>query len=93
MQNYGLNTYQRDKALKKLRNNIDFMQDNGIEMDNKIVPYADFVQNSYMNTDRYIAEIQHRAWNMFDYARENDLVNIMFTLTLPTEWHPNSLIR
>ena len=88
MQNYGLNSFQRDKALKKLRNNIDFMNDNGVEMDNRIVPYADFVQNSYMNTDRYIAEIQHRAWNMFDYARENDLKNIMFTLTLPTEWHP-----
>jgi len=72
MENYGLTTYQRDKALKKLKNNIDFMHDNGIEMDNKIVPYASFVQNSYMNSDRYIAEIQHRAWNMFDYAHQND---------------------
>jgi len=93
MENYGLNSFQRERALKKLRNNINFMHDNGIELDNKIVPYADFVQNSYMNTDRYIAEIQHRAWNMFDYARENDLKNIMFTLTLPTEWHSKKTFK
>jgi len=88
MKNYGLTTYQRDRALKKLHKNLEFMNSNGISMDNRFVPYADFVQNSYNNQDRYIAEIQHRAWNMFDYARENELVNLMFTLTLPTEWHP-----
>jgi len=88
MKNYGLTTYQRDAALAKLHKNIEYMNSNGITMDAKFVPYADFVQNSYNNADRYIAEIQHRAWNMFDYARENDLVNLMFTLTLPSKWHP-----
>ncbi|WP_457744111.1 rolling circle replication-associated protein [Sulfurimonas sp.] len=88
MKNYGLTSFQRDKALEKLYKNIEYMNDNGITMDGKFVPYADFVQNSYNNADRYIAEIQHRAWNMFDYARQNCLENLMFTLTLPTEWHP-----
>jgi hypothetical protein len=88
MENYGLTTYQRKYALDKLHRNIEYMNDNGITMDGRFVPYAEFVQNSYNNADRYIAEIQHRAWNMFDYARENDLENLMFTLTLPTEWHP-----
>jgi len=87
-ENYGLTTFQRDYALKKLHKNIEYMNDNGITMDGRFVPYAEFVQNSYNNADRYIAEVQHRAWNMFYYARENDLVNLMFTLTLPTEWHP-----
>ena len=87
-ENYGLTTFQRDYALKKLHKNIEYMNDNGITMDGRFVPYAEFVQNSYNNSDRYIAEVQHRAWNMFYYARENDLVNLMFTLTLPTEWHP-----
>lgn len=63
------------------------MESNGIQLDEKIVTYADFVQNSYMNSDRYIAEIQHRAWNMFYYARQRNLVNIMLTLTLPSKWH------
>ncbi|MEN4046996.1 hypothetical protein [Sulfurimonas sp. NWX367] len=89
MKNYGLTSYQREYALKKLHNNLEFMNSNGVKIDNdRFVPYADFVQNSYNNSDRYIAEIQHRAWNMFDYARENELVNLMFTLTLPSVWHP-----
>jgi hypothetical protein len=89
MKNYGLTSYQREYALKKLENNLEFMHTNGVKIDdNRFVPYSDFVQNSYNNSDRYIAEIQHRAWNMFDYACENDLVNLMFTLTLPSVWHP-----
>jgi len=87
MKNYGLTKYQTDKALKKLKFNKEFMQSNGIQLDNKIVPFADFVCNSYMNSDRYIAELQHRAWSIYDYAKERDLQNIFFTLTLPSHWH------
>ncbi|EQB39634.1 hypothetical protein M947_06470 [Sulfurimonas hongkongensis] len=87
MKNYGLSTYQTQKALDKLNFNKEFMQSNGIQLDNKLVPFADFVSNSYMNSDRYIAELQHRAWSIFDYAKERDLENIFFTLTLPSHWH------
>ncbi|WP_294964673.1 hypothetical protein [Sulfurimonas sp.] len=88
MNNYGLSNYQTDKALKKLKFNKEFMRSNGIQLDNKMVPFADFVSNSYMNSDRYIAELQHRAWCMHDYAKEKNLKNIFFTLTLPSKWHP-----
>jgi hypothetical protein len=40
-----------------------------------------------MNSDRYIAELQHRAWSIFDYAKEKNLKNVFFTLTLPSHWH------
>ena len=93
MSNYGLSEYQIKKSKEKLDNNIDFMHNNGVQVDNKIVPYAVFVQNSYINPDRYIAEIQHRAWSMFEYANIRDLKNIMFTLTLPTEWHPKKTVN
>ncbi len=87
MNNYGLTPFQREQALNKLHKNIEFMHTNGIQLDDKIVTYADFVQNSYMNSNRYIAEIQHRAWNMYAYARERNLANLMLTLTLPSRWH------
>ena len=87
MKNYGLSSYQIDKAKKKLQFNKEFMASNGIQIDDKIVPFADFVSNSYMNSDRYIAELQHRAWSVFDYAKDRDLKNIFITFTLPTEWH------
>ncbi len=84
---YGLTEYQIEQAKSKLYKNIDFMKSNGIELDGKFVPYADFLANSYMNSDRYIAELQHRAWSMFEYAKSRRLSNIFITLTLPSHWH------
>ncbi|MDQ7042446.1 MAG: hypothetical protein Q9M34_02840, partial [Sulfurimonas sp.] len=88
MKNYGMNEYQINKANEKLKFNKDFMQSNGIQLDDKIIPFSDFVANSYTNADRYIAELQHRAWSVYEFAQENNLSNIFFTLTLPSEWHP-----
>lgn len=87
MTNYGLNKQQIKQAREKLLRNKQFMQDNGIHLDNKIIPFADFVANSYMNADRYIAELQHRAWSIYDYAKSRSLKNIFITLTLPSRWH------
>ncbi len=87
MTNYGLTKHQITQAHKKLKFNREFMEHNGIQLDNKFIPYADFVSNSYMNSDRYIAELQHRAWSVFDYAKEKGLKNIFITLTLPSHWH------
>ncbi|MDX9744124.1 MAG: hypothetical protein RBT59_09925, partial [Arcobacteraceae bacterium] len=84
---YGLTKYQIKKAHDKLKFNRQFMHSNGVEVDNRIVPYADFVQNSYMNSDRYVAELQHRAWSVYDYAKSKDLSNVFLTLTLPSKWH------
>ncbi|MDD2790034.1 MAG: hypothetical protein PHU40_05140 [Sulfurimonas sp.] len=93
MTNYGLTKYQIIKAKDKVNFNKDFMQSNGVQIDNKIIPFADFVANSYMNSDRYIAELQHRAWSVYEYATEKDLKNIFFTLTLPTEWHKKKTFK
>ncbi|MDD5400136.1 MAG: hypothetical protein PHQ93_02985 [Sulfurimonas sp.] len=93
MTNYGLNKQQIKNAKNKLVKNKEFMTNNGIHLDNKIVPFADFVANSYMNADRYIAELQHRAWSIFDYSKERDLKNIFITLTLPSHWHPKKTYK
>jgi hypothetical protein len=87
MKNYGLTEFQIKQAHDKLKFNKEFMQSNGIQLDDKIIPFADFVANSYMNSDRYIAELQHRAWSIYEYAEEHNLKNIFFTLTLPSKWH------
>jgi hypothetical protein len=93
MKNYGLSKWQIEASRLKIQKNKKFLTDNGVHIDNKIVPFADFVCNSYMNADRYIAELQHRAWSVYDYARERALKNIFFTLTLPSEWHPKKTIN
>ena len=93
MQNYGLTDYQIESAKDKLQFNKDYMRMNGIQLDNKFVPYADFVANSYVNSNRYVAELQHRAWSIFEYAEERILKNIFFTLTLPSKWHPKKTFK
>ena len=87
MKTYGLTEYQIKKAKEKLEFNQSYMKNNGVQVDNKIIPFADFVSNSYTNADRYIAELQHRAWSIYDYAKSKKLDNIFFTLTLPSKWH------
>ena len=93
MKTYGLNKYQISKAHDKLKFNKEFMQSNGIQLDDKIIPFADFVSNSYINADRYVAELQHRAWSIYEYAEEKNLKNVFFTLTLPSEWHPQRTVK
>ncbi len=93
MKNYGMTEYQIKRAYDKLKFNREYMQSNGIQLDGKIVPFADFVANSYMNSNRYVAELQHRAWSIYEYAEERNLKNIFITLTLPSEWHPKKTIN
>jgi len=88
MEKYGMSDYQIQSAKDKLQFNKKYLKANGIYLDNKFVSYADFVANSYTNSDRYIAELQHRAWSIFEYAQERTLENIFLTLTLPSKWHP-----
>ncbi|MBA3025737.1 MAG: replication endonuclease [Sulfurimonas sp.] len=93
MENYGLTKFQIKKAHDKIKFNKEFMRSNGIQLDNKIIPFADFVANSYMNSDRYIAELQHRAWSIYEYAEQRGLKNIFITITLPTEWHSKKTFK
>ena len=93
MQNYGLSKYQIKKAHEKLEFNKEFMRHNGVHIDNKIIPFADFVSNSYFNSNRYVAELQHRAWSIYEYAQERDLKNIFLTLTLPSVWHKKKTFK
>jgi len=93
MKNYGLTKHQIDFTMKKVELNMNYLKSNGCQIDNKIIPYADFVSNSYNNSDRYIAELQHRAWSVYDYANELGLKNIFITLTLPSEWHPKKTLK
>jgi hypothetical protein len=85
---YGMTEHAINKAKYKIKANKAYMKSHGIVIDNKIVPFIDFVANSYINSDRYIAELQHRAWSIYEYAQSKGLSNLFLTLTLPSVWHP-----
>ena len=48
MKTYGLNKQQIESAKNKIHKNLEFLGTNGIHIDNKIVPFADFVANAYV---------------------------------------------
>ena len=85
---FGMSEKMLEKAKYKIKANKAYMASHGIMIDDKLIPFKNFVANSYVNPDRYIAELQHRAWSVYDYAQENNLSNLFLTLTLPSHWHP-----
>jgi len=85
---YGMTNQMLEKAKYKIKANKAFMASHGIMIDDKLIPFKNFVANSYVNSDRYIAELQHRAWSVYEYAQSKNLSNLFLTLTLPSVWHP-----
>jgi hypothetical protein len=84
---YGINKKSRKIAKAKLASQKRFLDNNFVSVDNESVPLSKFVKNAYNNSDRYIAEVNHRVYSLSNYAKERGLVNIFLTLTLPTEYH------
>lgn len=85
--------YMIEAARRKVEKNRDYMQTHGVEVSGKVIPFADFVQNSYVNANRYVAEINNRVYSLNEYAHNRSLVNVFFTLTLPSLWHPTKKTR
>ena len=84
---YGMTKKTRELTLKKIENQKTYMYTHGIKVDENTVPFATFVKNSFMNSNRYIAEINHRVASIHEYATKRGLANVFLTLTLPSEYH------
>ncbi len=78
---------KREYSKVKMKGQRNYMKTNGFEKNGQFIPYDAFFKNSFINADRYIAEIQNRAWSLYGYAKGRNLVNVFVTLTLPTEYH------
>jgi len=84
---YGMDQHKRKITNDKMRNTKFFLDNNFIKFGDTEVPYSNFFKNSYINPNRYIAEIQNRVWSIFNYATAHNLVNVFCTITLPPEFH------
>ncbi len=84
---FGITSKSRKLALNKVDNVRLFMDNNFIEIGGKTFAYSQFCKNSFINSNRYIAEINNRVNSLFNYAQVRDLKNVFGTLTLPTEFH------
>jgi len=90
---YGLTKKNKEQVLDKIEKQKDFLYSHYIEVQGEKVQLASFFKNTFINADRYIAELQHRVWSLVSYAQDKDLVNVFLTLTLPSEYHPKKTLR
>lgn len=90
---FGLTKKNKIDVLNKIEKQKDFLYSHYIEVHGEKVQLASFFKNTFINADRYIAELQHRVWSLVEYAQDRDLVNVFLTLTLPSEYHPMKTLR
>ena len=90
---YGLTKKNRSDVLEKIEKQKDFLYSHYIELNGEKVQLASFFKNTFINADRYIAELQHRVWSLVGFAQNRELVNVFITLTLPSEYHRKKTLR
>lgn len=90
---YGLTKTDREAVLEKLRFQKQYLEENFHDFGTTQLPYADFFQNAWHNSHRYIAELNHRVWSLNNYAEQKGLSIVFATFTLPTEYHPKRTIK
>jgi len=90
---FGLTKKDKEFVLKKIEKQKDFLYSHYIEVQGEKIQLASFFKNTFINADRYIAELQHRVWSLVEYAQARELKNVFLTLTLPSEYHPKKTLR
>lgn len=84
---YGINKENRKYLLEKIKREKEFLESNYFEIGRDKIKMSDLVKNAYHNSDRYIAEVNHRVNSLFHHANNKGLKNIFGTITLPSEYH------
>jgi hypothetical protein len=93
MVDYGLSQADREFTLNKLRHQQQYLNEHCYDTGFEKIPYALFFQNAWHNSNRYIAELNHRVYSLNKYAEERSLKPIFAVITLPSEYHRKKTIR
>ncbi|MDR2100743.1 MAG: replication endonuclease [Campylobacteraceae bacterium] len=93
MIDYGLSEMDRNFVINKLKYQQNYLNENFYDTGFEKIPYALFFRNAWHNSQRYIAELNHRIYSLNQYADERCLKPIFAVLTLPSEYHCKKTIR
>lgn len=89
---YGLTDDMRQLAIDKINRQKKYLSENGVDIMGQQYRLIDFFKNSFINSDRYIAEVNNRVSSLYRYALKRKLKNVFLTITLPSEYHPKKTI-
>lgn len=90
---YGITNEVREYALQKIENQKKFLDSNYFQIGNDSIAMSSVFKNAYINSDKYIAEINQRVYSLYHYANNKGLKAIFGTLTLPTEYHQYKTLK
>lgn len=85
---YGITSEIKTFVKEKIQKKVSYLSSHYINIDGYDLPLIKFVKNAIINPDRYIAELNNRAYSLYNYAESKNLKNIFLTLTLPSKYHP-----
>ncbi len=89
---FGMTDDMRQIAMDKIRRQKKYLSENGVEFAGQSIQLIDFFKNAYINSHRYIAEINNRVSSLYRYSQEKNLSNVFVTITLPSEYHSKKSI-
>ncbi|EDM22847.1 putative phage P2 replication protein [Caminibacter mediatlanticus TB-2] len=85
---YGLDKSDIQFAIEKVERMRFYLDNNFITLpDGNTDVLSNWVSNWYVNPHRYISEIKHRIYSIYNYSKDLDLVPVFITITLPSKFH------
>ncbi len=90
---YGITKEIRKNTLKKIERQKKYLSSNYFNVGSDNIPMIELVKTPFINSNRYIAEINHRVYSLYHYAQSKNLVPFFGTITLPSEYHKFKKLR
>lgn len=86
---YGLFEEDLKEVKEKLNKQNTFLKNTYLhdKINNNYIPLIDLVMSAYHSPKRYYSEIQNRVNTLVKVSKDENLVPIFMTLTLPSEYH------
>ena len=84
---YGLTDEIRDKVKRKIRKQEIFLTTHCFNKGTNNIRMIEVIKTPIFNSKRYVSEVNHRVYNLSQYAVSKNLKNIFGTITLPTQFH------
>lgn len=84
---YGLTEEIKEQAKRKIKKQEIYLTTHCFNKGTNNIRMIDVIKTPIFNSKRYVSEVNHRVYNLHEYAISKNLKNIFGTITLPTEYH------
>lgn len=90
---YGLTKEAKRIAIEKINKQEMFLSTHCFTKGTNNIRMIDIIKTPIFNSQKYISEVNHRVYSLYQYALSKNLKNIFGTITLPSEYHPFKTLK